>query len=385
MLAKFYPKIKELGGKELVFLLTVGVITSALLIVEREINTAKEGVQAESAFVEGTLVKSAESPAVYVVTGQKRKHVPSPQIFESRGYQWERIRTVSKKELETLPEINLLKTAGDTNLYYAESFQKRVINSDEVLASYGLSKNDAFLVEKQEIDAYPTARLLKKAGDEKVYYIDQAGLRRHIPTAQVFESYGNKWYNIVTVTHEELVNYPITHAVKLSGGTKVYYLAPGKSSTKKHWIKDPSAFNRLGIKWDQIAPVNATEFNAYPEGESIGAGDIIQETPGNPVLSRDEQKIQDALSRGVAINPQNDVLLKNSRDYQIFYIVNSKTFLVSILSSNFSGTKATAESDLFSLLGVSTSTFCALTIEITTPRYANPSLAGQVFKPSLCP
>jgi len=384
-MVKLLPKIKELGGKELLFLSAVAIFFGFGLFLEQEIAAVQKGVKAEPAFVDGTLVKSSDRPAVYFIVNGKRKHIPSPQIFESRGYAWENIRTAGKEELERVPEIKLLKTAGDPNLYYAENLQKRVMNSEEVLTSYGLVKNDAFAVERREIDAYPAARLLKRGDDEKVYYVTQSGTRRHIPSAQVFESYGNKWYNIVTVTYKELVSYPINSAIKREGTNKVYWLVAGKTTTKKHWIASASAFNRLGIKWDQIAPINGTEFNSYPEGDPVKYEDIIVETPSIPSLSGDEKKIREALSRGVATNPQSDILLKDSPNYQILYIINSETFLVSILNPNFSGTRILAENDLRSLLDISQSALCGLNVEITTPRYVNPSLAGQVFPLSSCP
>jgi len=384
MVKTTFKKIKNVGGRDLVFLIVMTLLIAGVLVIDRELKTTNEGVKAEPTFVEGTLVKSADSPGVYVITDGKRKHIPSPQIFESRGYAWNNIRTVSRQELEGVSEIKLIKTTGDPNLYYTDNLQKRIFKNDDVLASYGLSREDAFSVEQEEIDAYPTARLLKRADDEKVFYITNTGASRHIPSAQVFESYGNKWYNIVTVTHEDLVSYPINSAIKLRGTNKIYWLVAGKTTTKKHWIVSADAFNRLGHKWDQIAPVNSVEFNTYPEGDSIRYDDIIVETPSAPSLSTDQQKIQEALSRGVAVNPQSDILLKDSPGYQIFYIINSDSFLISILNSDFFGTRITAENDLWNLLGISHTTLCGLNVEITTPRYVNASLAGQVYSISTC-
>lgn len=377
--------IKYIGGKEFIILFAVSVAIAGVLLMGKEIKTINEGVKAEPTFVEGTLVKSSDYPAVYRITDGKRKHIPSPQIFESRGYSWDNIRIVSRQEIESVPEIKLLKTYGDANMYYIDNLQKRVLKTDDVINSYGLSKADAFLVEKQEIDAYPTAYLLKRADDEKVYYITQSGMSRHVPTAQVFESYGNKWYNIVTVTYEDLVSYSINSAVKLEDSSKVYWLVAGKTTTKKHWISTADAFNRLGVKWSQVAPVNSVEFNTYPEGDPVGYDDIIVDAIAVPIPSQDQQKIQDALSRGVAINPQSDILLRGLQDYQIIYINSTKTFLISVLNANFSGTRQRAENDLASLLGVSHSTICSLSVEITTPAYINSSLAGQVFSLSSCP
>jgi len=46
------------------------------------------------------LVKSAESPTVYVLTaGGLKEPIPSPEVFESRGFKWKNIATVPLAEL----------------------------------------------------------------------------------------------------------------------------------------------------------------------------------------------------------------------------------------------------------------------------------------------
>jgi len=51
----------------------------------------------------------------------------------------------------------------------------------------------------------------------------------------------------------------------LAGDHKIYKL----ENNQKRWIKTVEAFTKLGFDWTKIAPVNPTEFNAYPEGAPI--------------------------------------------------------------------------------------------------------------------
>jgi hypothetical protein len=122
----------------------------------------------------------------------------------------------------------------------------------------------------------PTAQVLQKRvgdvklarakGDTKVYYITEGGLKRLIPSPAVFLSYGNKWEDIVEVEPSFLTQYPDSVLIKLENGDgKVYKLENGM----KRWIRTAEAFNRLGLDWNQIAPVNQVEFDHYPNGDDM--------------------------------------------------------------------------------------------------------------------
>jgi len=59
--------------------------------------------------------------------------------------------------------------------------------------------------------------------------------------------------------------YPNSVLIRAEGDKKVFVLIEGK----KQWIKTAEAFNQLALDWNNIAPVNTTELNAYPEGAAI--------------------------------------------------------------------------------------------------------------------
>ena len=106
---------------------------------------------------------------------------------------------------------------------------------------------------------------MRAEGDTRVYYITEGGLKRHIPNPTVFLSYGNKWSDVVTVEPFELSAIPDNILIREEGKPEVYKLENGQ----KRWIKTAEIFNRLGYKWDEIAPVNPVEINSYPLGTPI--------------------------------------------------------------------------------------------------------------------
>jgi hypothetical protein len=58
---------------------------------------------AQIRFRSGTLVKSLDSPAVYVISQEKRLPIVSEEVFEVMGYQWDKIIEVKQSILETYP------------------------------------------------------------------------------------------------------------------------------------------------------------------------------------------------------------------------------------------------------------------------------------------
>jgi len=160
---------------------------------------------------------------------------------------------------------SLLRARGDYRVYLIENGEKHWIPNPRVFNLYNLKWEDIKEVDDIELNKFPRAKLFRPRGDYRVYYLTESGLIRHIPSADVFLSYGNKWEDVIEIDSEELKVYPTANLIYLDGDYKIYKLENGK----KRWIKTVQAFNRLGYDWSKIAPVNLTEFDAYQEGIPI--------------------------------------------------------------------------------------------------------------------
>lgn len=167
----------------------------------------------------GLLARTYSSDRVYHLvknaTGAKlMKHwLPNPAAFLSYGYKWDEIKFVSEFDLNELPRVKLVKLA------------------------------------KSPV----------------IYYLTEGGLKRAIPNENVFRSYGNSFDDVVVINATELNAYPANVLIKLESRPKVYLLENGL----KRWIKTTAVFNQRGYRWQDIAPVNQTELNSYPEGAAI--------------------------------------------------------------------------------------------------------------------
>jgi len=164
-------------------------------------------------FVDATLVRVLDGHRVYEVVDGRRHWIPTAEIFNIKKFSW----------------------------------------------------NDVEVISSSQLNAYSRIRLLRTIGDEKVYYLTESGMVRHIPTAEIFESYGNNWENVYEVIPDELNSYEPNRLIKTDNDPKVYLL---ENSTKR-WIQTAEIFNARNYDWNKIAPVNQVEINHYQTGESI--------------------------------------------------------------------------------------------------------------------
>jgi len=155
--------------------------------------------------------------------------------------------------------------ASDNKVYRIINNKKHWIPNPEVFNDYGYDWNDIQDSNSAQLADYFQARLLRPQGDYRVYYLTEAGMVRHIPSPEVFNSYNNKWEDIIEVSQKEINSYPINNLIRLENGIKVYKIADGI----KRWIKTAEVFNRLKYDWNKIAPVNRTELDYYEEGKVI--------------------------------------------------------------------------------------------------------------------
>jgi hypothetical protein len=168
-------------------------------------------------------------------------------------------------ETESPTTSTLLKSESTNKIYEVIDNKKLWIPTVEAFNKVGLEWGDVQNVSEAKANQYSRLKLARIAGDPRVYYLTEGGLKRWIPNEQVFTSYNNKWEDVVEISPTKLNIYPNNILIKLDNETRVYKL----ENNQKRWIKTAEAFNRLGFDWTKIAPVNQTEFNYYQEGAQI--------------------------------------------------------------------------------------------------------------------
>jgi len=218
-------------------------------------------------YPEGTLIKIPESFKIYVIINQKKKWIPTPEVFETLGYQWTSITILNKTELDNLPdyEDNLIRAINDYKVYLVVNSIKRHIPNPQIFLNYGFNWEDVKDVPQSTINKYHRAHLIRESRQGKIYYLSSGNIKKHIPTSEIFNSYNNNWDDIQVISKPEMDAYPESNLIQLSGDDRIYLI----EGNVKRWIPSAEIFNTRGFDWNHIIKVNEIELKWYGEGGEV--------------------------------------------------------------------------------------------------------------------
>ncbi len=161
-------------------------------------------------------------------------------------------------------ENQLIKVPGKPDIYVIKNGKLQRIPSWKAFVASGYKIEEVKPVEEEEIVNRALVNLIRVPNDSKVYIIG-GGLIRHIPSPEVFQSYGLKWGDIVTVSSSELKEYGQANLIRGIGEAKVYLIENGQ----KRWIETAEIFQKRGYDWSKIVEINKTELNVYSIGSNV--------------------------------------------------------------------------------------------------------------------
>lgn len=174
----------------------------------------------------------------YLIVGDKKRLIVSKKVFGRLGFNEDEVIDVSASDLEPYvdgPDITL-QTAYPTgqvlkdpkgNYWYVEDGVRHAIANRAFLTLY-FAGLPAKSVTQKKLDTFTTGepyRLhdgeLVRTKEEASVYVMENGLRRPIPSADVFETLGWKWKNVITLPNSVLKEYPIGQPVELQSPSSV--------------------------------------------------------------------------------------------------------------------------------------------------------------------
>ena len=158
---------------------------------------------------DGTLLRASDGMEVYVLLKGKKRHIPTARAFEIEGYAWNKIMVVSSAVIDAYAGDVLMRAEGSPAVYIISGGKKRHVTDPSVFETQGLDWEDITVVSKREIDRYAVVSnimLIRASDDKKVYFIS-GGKRQWIPSESVFNKRKFKWEDIVIVDESELVKY----------------------------------------------------------------------------------------------------------------------------------------------------------------------------------
>lgn len=114
-----------------------------------------------------------EGAEVYVMHNNKKRWLKTVDIFNSYGHPWDQIYSLTQSMVDVIPNNNLIRLTGTEEVYAVNDLgYKRHILNPEVFSSYQFTGPDVADINKTEFESYPYSNLIRIAGDGDIYLID---------------------------------------------------------------------------------------------------------------------------------------------------------------------------------------------------------------------
>ncbi|MFH0873932.1 MAG: fibronectin type III domain-containing protein [Candidatus Komeilibacteria bacterium] len=169
------------------------------------------------------------------------------------------------------PAVRLIKTANRNTVYalvtpLASGLKLHAIMNPTAFQSYGYQWKKIEVVSSQELQRFQPAKLMRTADNPTVYYVDtERRLKIAIPNEAIFNSYSNKWQDIIYVVPEDLTANSNVELIKEAGSPAVYLLQDGVI----HPFASPEALTKRGYNMKQIMTVNSYHRSYFTRGDIL--------------------------------------------------------------------------------------------------------------------
>ncbi len=164
------------------------------------------------------LLKTKESPDVYAIINGQKHYISSPTAFNEYGYDWNKIKTVCTEQLAQYPDARLIKLPDQDTVYFLYQRSERkwlkiTLNSPTVFVSYSANYwGNIIKVNKYDLESYPDVKLIKTKTDSSVYYLEN-NLRRQV-SDEVFQDKGFNPAEVVEVSQIHMESYKLGEPLK---------------------------------------------------------------------------------------------------------------------------------------------------------------------------
>lgn len=183
-------------------------------------------------FSKYSIIKTEEEN-IYLITSNGKRLFSNEKVLAKFGFLEDEIIQAKEKDLSDLalldpitektsfPQGALLKTAKSSTVWYVENSVKHAL-ADEVFIKLYFPGRPIKTVAVKTMDSYklgdPYAlhdgELIRSKSEPSVYAVENKVLRP-IPSAEIFETMGYKWKNVVTVPDRVIANYEKGFALSL--------------------------------------------------------------------------------------------------------------------------------------------------------------------------
>lgn len=185
--------------------------------------------------------------------------------------------TLPRRELYTRADA-LLREAGTRDVYAILYGRKHLISGPTSFAEYGYRVSQIRVVPVGTLERYPDAKLVRLP-EGPIYYLytrpDVRWRKLALPSPTAFVSYPqNRWGDVVVINRYDLDSYPTARLVRTPDDPRVYLL----TDRGKRLIPSEEAFLAAGYRWADIVLVSGTHLNSYATLDAMDSGNIAAAT-----------------------------------------------------------------------------------------------------------
>lgn len=196
----------------------------------------------------GSLLRATGAEKVYIIDQNKKRWIPTGEIFTANGYSWSNIKVVDASVLA--------QYADGSNIQMTTTLAPAAPSSAP--GASGSIADGALIRASGDIDVY----IVKYVGTKK--------FKRLILSPSVFKSYAHlKWSDVKLVDKATLDSFTTSELVRAVSDPKVYKLYPAGDTGEKRWIQTAAAFTSNGFDWDAIYEINNVDRDSYKTGALI--------------------------------------------------------------------------------------------------------------------
>ena len=271
-----------------------------------------------------SLIRSADSPSIYLIENEKKKEFTSAVLFETAGYKWNNVIDIDNNEINQYPNDGkvlypdgfLVKSKDAPEIYFLESEKRRKITSAVLFENLGYNWNDVISINSDEIKDYPIGKdmtypdgtLIKRDGFPVIFKIEN-GKRKEFTSMTLFEATNSKWADIISLSKDEFlayqldgfVRYPENILLRKINGDKIYVTKGDDLQA----IQSAEEFISAGYKWSDVIDISISEMDLYLKPK------IVIKKSVSPSVPQQEKKENTDISNDADLEDKDSIIDNN--------------------------------------------------------------------------
>lgn len=246
----------------------------------------------------GTLVKTWDNPAIYLIENGQKRWISDPLVLESYNYRWDRIVTIAPEEMWDYPEgafFNKMRDGSlmfgsDGKVYAVSNEKKRWIVSEEVFNALGYKWSQVKRISDAQLNTYETGDPIASAAthpngtliihNNGVWLIED-GKKRPFYDVTAFEGNGYNWDKVITISDSEAALYPYNDPIIKMRDGELVRGPDGRihviSDRRLRHVTSAGVYDAMGYKSDWFRVVSQSHLDWYSEGDKIPISAASQE------------------------------------------------------------------------------------------------------------